>query len=702
LKRRPADGRTIGVDLPPGGGYKERNVQTSKLTALLSAALAAGELCSLAAERPQKWLEVTSPHFVVVTNATEKAGRRVADEFERIRSVFHAALPKLRLDPGVPIIILAVKDEATFRELEPSDWKRKGQLQRAGMFLSGEEKNYVLSRLDVESAERDRIIYHEYTHLLLHLNLSSLPLWLDEGLAEFYGNSEIRDKEVLLGKPAPDHERILMSGKLLPLETLFAVDHSSPYYNEQNRGTLFYAESWAVTHYLVMTGFKQGKPLLSEFLGNLARGVDATTAATAAFGSLTQLEAKIPDYIRQYSLNVFKMKAQTEKEADTFSVRELPQAECDARRGDFLVDAQAYPEGKALLDKALKADPRLALAHESMGMLELRASHQAEAKRWFGQAVALNSQSYLANYYFAVMSLQSSPAESSSTQVESSLRAAIKINPLFAPAHATLATLYIMRGENLEEAHTLALRAVELEPSNVHNHLTVGSVLLRMKKADDAVKVGERARGLAKSPEEKAAVDSFLESARQFQQHLASVKSIDDDQAKTGEERQQVFVRRTDDAGGANPQVREQFEPPMRPESPAQEKTPGPLQHRDEQVTVPPESEPPTVPPPVPPPHVSPQPAKPQPPRAPIRIAVASGRVASVVCTQGKGIEVTLDFGTRKLVLLMMSEFRLTVGGVAGSFNVCQYLQGKWVRVTYRVIQSKTTEGEVVSLQLQQ
>ena len=32
---------------------------------------------------PQRWTEVRSTHFTVLTNSGEKSGRRVADQFER-------------------------------------------------------------------------------------------------------------------------------------------------------------------------------------------------------------------------------------------------------------------------------------------------------------------------------------------------------------------------------------------------------------------------------------------------------------------------------------------------------------------------------------------------------------------------------------------------------------------------------------------
>jgi hypothetical protein len=83
------------------------------LLPILAAALA------LARDKAETWTELRSPHFVVVTNANEKQGRRVADQFERMRSVFQAAFPTLQIDPGSPIIVLAIKDEKDFKALEP-------------------------------------------------------------------------------------------------------------------------------------------------------------------------------------------------------------------------------------------------------------------------------------------------------------------------------------------------------------------------------------------------------------------------------------------------------------------------------------------------------------------------------------------------------------------------------------------------------
>ncbi len=166
---------------------------------LLPLALIAASVAS-ARDKPENWLEVRSQHFIVLTDSNEKQARHVAEQFERMRLVFHAELPQSRLDPGTPIIVLAVKDKKDFQALEPEVYLAKGQIELAGLFLRAPDKNYILLRLDAQGEHPYATVYHEYTHLLSSRSEEWMPLWLNEGWAEFYQNTEIRDKKVLLGE----------------------------------------------------------------------------------------------------------------------------------------------------------------------------------------------------------------------------------------------------------------------------------------------------------------------------------------------------------------------------------------------------------------------------------------------------------------------------------------------------------------------
>ena len=469
-----------------------------------------------ARDKPENWLEVRSSHFTVVTNANEKTGRRIADQFERMRSVFHMAFPRMSIDNGSPIIVLAVKDEKDFRALEPQAYLAKGQVKLGGLFLRAPDKNYVLMRVDAEGEHPYLVIYHEYTHLLMSKAQEWLPLWLNEGLAEFYQNTDIHDKDVALGQPNRENLELLRYNSILPLPVLFTVDHNSPYYHEENKGSIFYAESWALTHYLLVKDIKEKTQRLPDYAQLVAQNADPVTAATRAFGDLKQLQTNLENYIRGGSFTYFKGATPADMGEAGFQVHSLSIQQSDAVRADFLAYNDRVADARPLLDAVLKEDPKNVSAHETMGYIEFRAGHLDEARKWFGQAVKLDSQSYFANYYFAAISMNDVANPGDDAEVEASLRAAIKLNPSFAPPFERLAAFEGMRHRNFDEARLMSIKSVELDPGNIGYRMTAASVLMQMQKPDDALAVLREALRVAKTPQETASIQAFLSQVQTY------------------------------------------------------------------------------------------------------------------------------------------------------------------------------------------
>ena len=489
---------------------------------------------SPARDKVENWIEVRSPHFVVATDSNEKQGRRLADQFERMRSLFHVLFPKLEIDPGAPIIVLAVKNEKEFRALEPEAYLAKGQLKLGGLFLRAADKNYVLMRLDAEGEHPYAVVYHEYTHLILAKAAEWMPLWMNEGLAEFYQNTDIHERDVALGQPSPEDIQLLRESRMLPLATLFAVDHNSPYYHEENKGSIFYAESWALTHYIRVTDFQKKTHRLTDYADLLAKKVDPLTAATSAFGDLKQLQDQLFYYIQQGRFSYFEVRTTTEVDDSAFQVEPLTAPRADALCADFLAYNQRTKDARALLDHVLREDPNNVAAHETMGFLEFREGHLDEAKKWYAKAVELDSQSYLAHYYFAAMSMQGSLG-ADEAKVENSLRQAIKLNPSFAPSFDRLAVFLGSRHRDLDEAHLMGLSAVSLDPGNVGYRINVANVLMAMQQGERAVEVLQAAEKVAKSPEESQFVENALLNA---QAYAASQQEIERQNQRSREEAQ--------------------------------------------------------------------------------------------------------------------------------------------------------------------
>jgi tetratricopeptide (TPR) repeat protein len=476
-------------------------------------------LCSAvlapARDKPENWVQVRSPHFTIVSNSNEKQARRVADQFERMRSVFHQLFPKLRIDPATPIIVLAVKDEKDFRALEPAAYLAKGQVRLAGLFLTALDKNYVLMELDAEGDHPYATIYHEYTHLLLS-KADWMPLWMNEGLAEYYQNTDIREKDVSVGEPSTENVMLLRQYPMLPLATLFTVDHTSPYYHEENKGSIFYAESWALTHYLRVKDSQDNTHRLTDYSTLLTQNVDAVAAAARAFGDLKQLQSALEAYVRQNAFHYIKIAAATDVDESAFQAQAMTALQADAVRADFLAYNERTAVAQALLDRILQEDPHNVSAHETNGYLAFRQGHLDEARNWFAKAVKLDSQNFVAHYYFAAMSMNETLAPADEAQVENSLRASIKLNPSFGPSYDALCRFLGMRRRNLEEARMMGLNAVELEPANLGYRLNIANVLLMMERGKDAEAVIRNAMHLAKTPQETAMAENFLQHAEEY------------------------------------------------------------------------------------------------------------------------------------------------------------------------------------------
>ena len=484
--------------------------------------LFAGATASAAA--PEHWIELRSQHFVVLTDSNEKDARRIASQFERMRAVFHTLLPKATADSG-KITVLALKDKKSFAALEPAPYLAKGQLNLAGLFLRSTDKSYILVQLDIDPRQEHpyATVYHEYTHLL-NSNSEWLPLWLNEGLAEFYQNTDINEKDVHLGQGSADDILYLRQNRLLPLATLFTVDQKSPYYHDEEKGSVFYAESWALTHLLIVNDRKNNTHLLHDYFVNLTHGQDSLTAAQAAFGDLKKLQQQLDSYVSQFSFSMFEMKLAFPIDESSFKIRPLPLADADAVRADVLVRVNRQDEALALLQSVLRDDPKNAVAYETLGFLKMRQNDFPAARKAFDQAVQLDSQSALAQYYSAVLALREGDTSHEST-IESSLLASIKLDPTFAPSYDALANLYSNRHEKLDEAHLLNVQAIELDPSNVSYRVNSASVFMQRKQPDNALIVLREADRVASTPADHAMVRARREQIEAYVAQIAKFKA---------------------------------------------------------------------------------------------------------------------------------------------------------------------------------
>lgn len=472
--------------------------------------LAAGVCASASAGSTPRWLEIRSPHFIVVCDGSARQAENVANHFEQIRRVFHDAFPTARMDPAEPVLIFAVRNGSDLKKLVPSYWNRRGHMHPAGVFLSAPDRNYVALRMDDNKDSDNQVVYHEYMHVLERLNFGSLPLWLSEGLADFYGSVRIAGKQVGAGYPIEGHLDVLRSGRWLPLKKLLSAGYSSRYYNNGDLATVFYAESWELTHYLLVGEGGAHHGALMEYERLVENGTSSVAAARREFGDLGRLEIRLKIYARKTIFPYYRMKAPFEGKKRDFPETKLTPAQADAAQGDFYVTSGEPAAAKAMLDEAVRLDPELAAAWVSLGRLLLGAPDSRAAIAPLDRAIALDPKNSKAYYFRALAAIHGRLSGPEMAGVEKDLQKSIALNFNFAAGYRLLAEIYAAGGKKLGAAMALARRAVNLGPGSPENYLSVAIVLAAQGKTVLSYAEGQRALSLAATPEQRKEVEDFL------------------------------------------------------------------------------------------------------------------------------------------------------------------------------------------------
>lgn len=137
---------------------------------------------------------------------------------------------------------------------------------------------YASDQLDVD-------LRHECTHAILHAALAIVPLWLDEGLAEYF---EVPAADRAYRNPhLPKMKWRLFFGRVMPLERLEAIERID------DMGANEYRQAWAWVHFML-----HGPPAAQEELLQYLSDIQARRPP----GDLSRrLRQRIPDLEKAFS-----------------------------------------------------------------------------------------------------------------------------------------------------------------------------------------------------------------------------------------------------------------------------------------------------------------------------------------------------------------------------------------------------------------
>lgn len=425
-------------------------------------------LIPASADAKEKWIKVQTKSFNIVGNADEDDTRKLALKLEQFRAVL-LELFKLKNDT-LPVTVVVFKNDGAFKPFKPLYNGKPANV--AGYFQQGRDENMIALNI---AGDELRTIFHEYTHLLTSQNPHEWPLWLTEGIAEFYSTFTINKQEVSLGVPISNHVYLLRANEFMPFQQFIKVDHGSPAYNERDKQGVFYAQSWAFVHYLIMGNMKR-KPQLVQFINLLAAGQRSDSAFNEAFMTdFKDMEKELRNYIKNssyagvtYDLNGFAFDKDLRVEA-------MSEAEAMFHLGNLLLHTNRPDEAKSYFDLSLALDANLHRAHEGLGFIAMRKQNYGEAKERFKLATERDSKNFLAHYYFAeALLLEAQNGKGGAGEITpeaakaiiASLRRSIALNGFFPQTYYLLATAQMLAGQDLDNALQVIKAARGLAPQN--------------------------------------------------------------------------------------------------------------------------------------------------------------------------------------------------------------------------------------------
>ncbi|MCA9040249.1 MAG: DUF1570 domain-containing protein [Planctomycetaceae bacterium] len=159
---------------------------------------------------------------------------------------------------------------------------------RQALYVKGEDRsrvyiyNHNLVRNDIR---------HECTHALLHHSLPYLPLWMDEGLAEYFevehqvrstGNPHLRDiRFAMFFRHQPDLK------KLEQLTSLTEMDKNH------------YRDSWAWIHFLIHES-EESRQLLLDYLKEIREGEPPGRFSSILYQAMPNADARLKQHIKNW------------------------------------------------------------------------------------------------------------------------------------------------------------------------------------------------------------------------------------------------------------------------------------------------------------------------------------------------------------------------------------------------------------------
>ena len=158
---------------------------------------------------------------------------------------------------------------------------------RRAMFIKSNSPGNVFAYI---SPQFDVDLRHESTHSLLHATLPMVPLWLDEGLAEYY---EMQAADRHYGHPYLKQVQRSVVWRRPP-----SIQHLESLTELKQMGPEEYRQAWSWVHFM-LHGPAQARQVLVEYLGKVSRHEPPPPISESLRHAMSDLDRAYVDHFRK-------------------------------------------------------------------------------------------------------------------------------------------------------------------------------------------------------------------------------------------------------------------------------------------------------------------------------------------------------------------------------------------------------------------
>lgn len=476
-------------------------------------------LSTLAAPAPPvepSWIELKAAggKAAVVTDAGEKAGRKVAMQIAQFDRGVQKRFVWLKTGEETPLVVFASADEATVRSMASDASDTEGETSRSSYLVGAARHVGALQANLPDPSDKERSPYRDYykgrAAYLIEKALGKTAPWLSRGLVAFLADTVVKDKEILIGR---------MAG--VDVEKAGPPATAAEFFRENRTADRkLDAQAGLFVHFLMAGEGGKNASALDALLSKLAAS-DPPASVQPALARVTALYAAFPKYLAAKKFAPLKIPADPSITPAALAVRPLPPVEALMLRAEALFELNRPVDARGLLRQVRAKDPTLARPLEIEAVLYEREQRSAEAKQAIEAAIQLGSKNGALYYRLAQLQWARVMPKAALLAVQKNLETARDFAPDDPKVLSYLAETQSDLGLT-QNALESARRGAASRPQDVYAQMALARALWNARQADPALATARQAFGLAKIPSEKQRVQDFITFATRYKRAQAS------------------------------------------------------------------------------------------------------------------------------------------------------------------------------------